>query len=141
MAKGEEAKSQTPVDKGKGKAPDQKEVNGADGKPEVKKDKDGNPIKDDKPEEEELSEEDQQLKGELDMLVERLQEPKHDLYTPALNHIKDIIKTSTSSMTAVPKPLKFLRPHYPDLEKRYTEWKGTKSIKSDDAVRGSIPIP
>jgi 26S proteasome regulatory subunit N1 len=25
-------------------------------------------------------------------------------------------------MTAVPKPLKFLRPHYPDLQSRYEEW-------------------
>lgn len=32
------------------------------------------------------------------------------------------IKTSTSSMTAVPKPLKFLRPHYETLTKLYDEW-------------------
>jgi hypothetical protein len=25
-------------------------------------------------------------------------------------------------MTAVPKPLKFLRPHYPELQKQYEEW-------------------
>lgn len=78
-----------PVDKGKGKA-----VDGEPTKPEeVKKDKDGKPIVNGKKEEavvggtsnsclptslanrvcaEELSEEDQQLKSELDMLVERL---------------------------------------------------------------------
>jgi 26S proteasome regulatory subunit N1 len=89
---------------------------------------------------EELSEEDQQLKNELDMLVERIlvsclvrrgpppvltstpQESDTSLYKPALDQIKDFIKTSTSSMTAVPKPLKFLRPHYEALEKAYASW-------------------
>lgn len=44
------------------------------------------------------------------------------LYKPALDQIKEFIKTSTSSMTAVPKPLKFLRPHYESLEKAYASW-------------------
>ena len=56
------------------------------------------------------------------MLVERLQESNTDLYKPALDAIKNFIKTSTSSMTAVPKPLKFLRPHYEELEKSYEKW-------------------
>lgn len=36
--------------------------------------------------------------------------------------MKTFIKTSTSSMTAVPKPLKFLRPHYETMTKLYDEW-------------------
>jgi 26S proteasome regulatory subunit N1 len=90
---------------------------------------------------EDLSEEDQQLKSELDMLVERLmvcldpvrlkndlllilpsKELDSSLYKSALEAIKDSIKTSTSSMTAVPKPLKFLRPHYEPMTKLYEEW-------------------
>lgn len=88
---------------------------------------------------EDLSEEDAQLKSELDMLVERImvckttdpslrkladrtQEPDTSLYKPSLEAIKDSIKTSTSSMTAVPKPLKFLRPHYAPMCKLYDEW-------------------
>ncbi|TQS37158.1 hypothetical protein Golomagni_02378 [Golovinomyces magnicellulatus] len=71
---------------------------------------------------EELNEEDQQLKLELDMLVERLNESNTNLYKAALEAIKDSIKTSTSSMTAVPKPLKFLRPHYESLTKLYEQW-------------------
>jgi 26S proteasome regulatory subunit N1 len=39
-----------------------------------------------------------------------------------LDAIKNFIKTSTSSMTAVPKPLKFLRPHYDDLAALYEKW-------------------
>jgi 26S proteasome regulatory subunit N1 len=104
--------------KGKGKA-----VDASDATKEPEKDKDGKPV-DGKQEakEEELSEEDQKLKDELDMLVERLLEPDTTLYKPALEQIKDFIKTSTSSMTAVPKPLKFLRPHYENLVKEYESW-------------------
>ena len=84
------------------------------------------------------------MKSELDMLVERLavrcptshpvprvdlacllvpvQESNAELYKPALEAMKNFIKTSTSSMTAVPKPLKFLRPHYETMTKLYDEW-------------------
>ncbi|KAL2023419.1 hypothetical protein VTK56DRAFT_2776 [Thermocarpiscus australiensis] len=111
------------VDKGKGKAVDSDRK--AD---ETQKDKAGQPLAngkkgDDKAESsEELSEEDQQLKSELDMLVERLTESDASLYKPALEAMKTFIKTSTSSMTAVPKPLKFLRPHYETMTKLYDEW-------------------
>ncbi|KDR72525.1 hypothetical protein GALMADRAFT_252654 [Galerina marginata CBS 339.88] len=71
---------------------------------------------------EELSEEDQQLKDQLEMLVERLKEPNTDLYGPALETLRTLIRTSTSSMTSVPKPLKFLRPHYPALQALYETW-------------------
>lgn len=112
----QENEASKPVDKGKGKAVDT----------EVPKDKDGKPVangkKTDEPAAEELSEEDQQLKNELDMLVERLTESDKSLYKPSLEAMKTSIKTSTSSMTAVPKPLKFLRPHYEPLTKLYEEW-------------------
>jgi len=112
--------------KGKAKASDEKPVNGEKkAQEEVKKDKDGKPVDGKKGEEaaeEELSEEDAQLKSELDMLAERLGEPDTSLYKPALDAIKDSIKTSTSSMTAVPKPLKFLRPHYEHLTQLYEKW-------------------
>ncbi|CAF9903448.1 MAG: proteasome regulatory particle base subunit [Gomphillus americanus] len=126
MAKENGSKPPTAADKGKGKAIDQSEK-----VEDVKKDKDGKPIQNgDKPKdsktgdlkEDELSEEDQQLKSELEMLVERLKESNKSLYKPALDHIAEAIKTSTSSMTAVPKPLKFLRPHFDDLASLYAEW-------------------
>ena len=37
------------------------------------------------------------------------------LYRPALETLRTLIRTSTSSMTSVPKPLKFLRPHFAEL--------------------------
>ena len=117
----EESSSSTPKaeDKGKGKAVDLPDLT-----KEPTKDKDGKVVENGKPElpPEELSEEDQKLKDELEMLVERLLESDTSLYAPALEAIKTSIKTSTSSMTAVPKPLKFLRPHYKGLEKAYESW-------------------
>ncbi|TPX59356.1 hypothetical protein PhCBS80983_g02503 [Powellomyces hirtus] len=73
-------------------------------------------------EEEELSEEDRQLKEELEMLVERLKESNTGLHKPTLETLRTLIRTSTSSMTAVPKPLKFLRPHYQTIIDVYQKW-------------------
>lgn len=33
--------------------------------------------------------------------------------------LSNLIRTSTTSMTSVPKPLKFLREHYPSLKEVY----------------------
>lgn len=72
--------------------------------------------------EEELSEEDQKLKDDLELLVETIKGTDVKLYKGALEQLKDSIKNSTSSMTAVPKPLKFLRPSYPELKEVYELW-------------------
>ncbi|CAG9936980.1 unnamed protein product [Clonostachys rosea f. rosea IK726] len=106
----------TSAAKGKGKA----EETPKDEKPVLNGKKEEGEKKDST--EEELSEEDQQLKNDLDMLVERLTESNSSLYKPSLEAMKTSIKTSTSSMTAVPKPLKFLRPHYETLTKLYDTW-------------------
>lgn len=82
-----------------------------------------------KEEEEQLSEEDLKLKSDLEVLVERLKEDDSKLYKPSLDQLKDSIKSSTSSMTAVPKPLKFLRPSYSDLCAVYDKWTD-KSLKA-----------
>ncbi|KAH8083342.1 armadillo-type protein [Cristinia sonorae] len=76
---------------------------------------------------EDLSEEDLQLKNELEMLVERLKESNTELYRPALETLRTLIKTSTSSMTSVPKPLKFLHPHYPELQTLYETWAASEN--------------
>ncbi|KAI0674418.1 armadillo-type protein [Trametes maxima] len=79
-------------------------------------------VKDEEKEGEDLSEEDLQLKTELEMLIERLRESNTGLYRPALETLRTLIRTSTSSMTSVPKPLKFLHPHYPGLQSLYETW-------------------
>ncbi|KAJ5568557.1 hypothetical protein N7450_011043 [Penicillium hetheringtonii] len=116
-----EGERSTAADKGKGKVEDVSELNGKKPQNDDKTATDGKK-KDDEPQEDELSEEDQQLKDELEMLVERLKESDTSLYEPAVEAIKNFIKTSTSSMTAVPKPLKFLRPHYDELTEVYEKW-------------------
>ncbi|CAH6722615.1 26S proteasome regulatory subunit Rpn1p [[Candida] jaroonii] len=81
-----------------------------------------------KVEEEELNEEDQHLKDELESLVEKLLESNSSsVYEDSLNQLKNYIKNSTTSLTAVPKPLKFLRPHYESLTELYQDWQSNKS--------------
>ncbi|WFD34708.1 proteasome regulatory particle base subunit [Malassezia cuniculi] len=79
----------------------------------------------------ELSEEDEQLKSELEMLVERLSDSgAPNLHRPALEAMRTLIRTSTSSMTAVPKPLKFLRPHFASLKEVYGQWPDSSADKA-----------
>lgn len=58
-----------------------------------------------------------------------LQGPEVDLYFPALQMLSNLIRTSTTSMTSVPKPLKFLREHYPALKEVYEKIKDAKTKK------------
>jgi len=89
---------------------------------EPKKDaKDDKKKKDKKKKAEELSEEDAAKKAELELLAERAQDADEGIARVALEKIVEELKTSTSSMTSVPKPLKFLRAHYPVLETHYTK--------------------
>uniref|UniRef100_A0A8D3CL11 26S proteasome non-ATPase regulatory subunit 2 n=1 Tax=Scophthalmus maximus TaxID=52904 RepID=A0A8D3CL11_SCOMX len=101
----------------------QKETKQQEKTDEKAKDKDkekGQQPKDkDKKEEQELSEEDKQLQEDLEMMVERLSEKDTALYRPALEELRRLIRSSTTSMTSVPKPLKFLRPHYAKLKEIY----------------------
>eukprot|EP00636_Phaeomonas_parva_P005676 CAMPEP_0118884814 /NCGR_PEP_ID=MMETSP1163-20130328/23532_1 /TAXON_ID=124430 /ORGANISM="Phaeomonas parva, Strain CCMP2877" /LENGTH=892 /DNA_ID=CAMNT_0006822699 /DNA_START=353 /DNA_END=3031 /DNA_ORIENTATION=- len=71
--------------------------------------------------EEDLSEEDRALKEGLDLAVERLGDDA-SLHMQALEHLRTEIRSATASMTAVPKPLKFLRPHYETLKELYPAW-------------------
>ena len=62
---------------------------------------------------------DRQLKDDLSMLVQRLAEPDASLYLPSLESLRTQIRSATTSMTSVPKPLKFLREHYDQLRTLY----------------------
>ncbi|KAH7285152.1 hypothetical protein KP509_33G015600 [Ceratopteris richardii] len=66
---------------------------------------------------EDLSEEDLALKQQLELYVERAQDSDPGVQKLALESMRQEIRTATSSMTSVPKPLKFLRPHYGTLKK------------------------
>ncbi|XP_050248370.1 26S proteasome non-ATPase regulatory subunit 2 homolog A-like [Quercus robur] len=93
--------------------------------------KDSNDTKKNKRDEkrdEDLSEEDLALKQQLELYVERVQDADPNLQKVALESMRQEIRTSTSSMTSVPKPLKFLRPHYGTL-KAFYETMGNSELK------------
>ncbi|XP_010269892.1 PREDICTED: 26S proteasome non-ATPase regulatory subunit 2 homolog A-like isoform X2 [Nelumbo nucifera] len=78
--------------------------------------------------EEDLSDEDLALKQQLELYVERIQDSDPGVQKLALESMRQEIRTSTSSMTSVPKPLKFLRSHYGTL-KAYYETMGESDVK------------
>ncbi|OVA05659.1 Proteasome/cyclosome repeat [Macleaya cordata] len=84
--------------------------------------------KKDEKKEEDLSDEDLALKQQLELYVERVQDSEPGVQKLALESMRQEIRTSTSSMTSVPKPLKFLRPHYGTL-KTYYETMGDSDLK------------
>jgi len=69
-----------------------------------------------------MSEEDQELKERLETCVSTLinKDAEQEVIVPlrlkALDVIVTELRTATASMTSVPKPLKFLRPHFVDLK-------------------------
>jgi 26S proteasome regulatory subunit N1 len=67
----------------------------------------------------ELTAEDKLLKEALALAVSRVLEPNAEIRKAALGIMSQEIRTATSSMTSVPKPLKFLIPHYEPLKAFY----------------------
>ena len=87
---------------------------------------------------EELSDEDEALKEGLELAVTRLEEADKSLHKQALDHLVGEIRSSTSSMTSVPKPLKFLRPHYDTLKGVYESWPASHEMKKNCADMMSV---
>lgn len=56
-----------------------------------------------------------------------MQESNVDLYVPALESLRSLIRASTTSMTSVPKPLKFMRIHYPAMKEIYKKLTDNKT--------------
>lgn len=70
-----------------------------------------------------MSAEDTALLNDIILLVDRLKDSNGvDLHHSALESLRVLIRTSTSSMTSVPKPLKFLRDYYSDLVEIHKQW-------------------
>lgn len=67
-------------------------------------------------------------------IISILQESDQKLYKPALESLRSQIRASTTSMTSVPKPLKFLRPHYESLKEVY------EKIKDDTTKVSLVPL-
>lgn len=82
--------------------------------------------------EEELSEEDQELLSNLERHVEKLEDASSSDQThiESLNSLHTTIKTSTSSMTSVPKPLKYLGRFFVRIEGIYKSWESASPKKT-----------
>lgn len=74
------------------------------------------------------------------MLVERLQEPSIDLYLPTLETLARLIRASTTSMTSVPKPLKFMRPHFETMKEIHKNYTANTNIKDKQIVKSCAEI-
>jgi 26S proteasome regulatory subunit N1 len=59
------------------------------------------------------------LKEKLELCVERLRDVEEAQRVHSLNEIKKEVAGATSSMTSVPKPLKFLSKQYNALKELY----------------------
>ncbi|EQC40714.1 26S proteasome regulatory subunit N1 [Saprolegnia diclina VS20] len=92
---------------------------------------------------EDLSEEDKQLKEDLEMSVARICDPAEQtgVKAHALETLRQLIRTATSSMTSVPKPLKFLRPHYAALKTAYATITTQKALADILAVLAMTMAP
>jgi len=72
-----------------------------------------------------LTEEDILLKETLEKAVSKLMDKKSSSSTKeaAVDTLSKEIRNATASMTSVPKPLKFLRPHYDPMKSTYSDLK------------------
>ncbi|KAB0793903.1 hypothetical protein PPYR_13523 [Photinus pyralis] len=64
---------------------------------------------------------DKELIDELHLLVDKVKGSNPKLIPPTLNMLKAIIRSSTTSMTSVPKPLKYLSPYYNVFKEAYDQ--------------------
>jgi 26S proteasome regulatory subunit N1 len=89
--------------------------------------------------EDNMSEEDKELKERLEICVSTVVNEKNEdnvtipIRLTALDVIVNELRTATSSMTSVPKPLKFLRPHFGTLKTLYltVEKTGASTMDKD----------
>ncbi|GKY94063.1 proteasome regulatory particle base subunit [Mayamaea pseudoterrestris] len=87
-----------------------------------------------------MSDEDKILKERLETCVSTLINENQEaavtipIRLKALEVIVTELRTSTSSMTSVPKPLKFLRPHFGVLKTLYTEFEGGSDALDIDGL-------
>jgi 26S proteasome regulatory subunit N1 len=99
--------------------------------------KDSKKKKDDAPEQA-MSEEDLELKERLETCVSTLLnvDAEASVTVPIRRKALDVIvlevRTATSSMTSVPKPLKFLRPHFDDLKGLHATLVTDETVVTED---------
>lgn len=84
-----------------------------------------------------LSEEDRELKERLETCVSTVLNENNEanvtmpIRLTALDVIVTELRTATASMTSVPKPLKFLRPHFVTIKALYTTMQKSTELPDD----------
>lgn len=76
-----------------------------------------------------LTEEELALKNKLEALVDQIASESIDAQKAALESVRNEIRSATTTMTSVPKPLKFLRSHYGRLKEAHSA-----SVKPENAA-------
>ena len=79
------------------------------------------------------NEEDQALKEKLELCVERLGDRNPTIAKQSLEMIKTEVAGATSSMSSIPKPLKFMSPLYEKVKARHDEHKMVDAFKVSDS--------
>ncbi|KAJ9437534.1 26S proteasome non-ATPase regulatory subunit 2-like protein A [Diplonema papillatum] len=69
--------------------------------------------------EEDLNDDDLKVKKDVDECVEKIMDPDQGVVNLALVTLTDLMRTSTGSVTSIPKPLKFCRQHFKTLEAHF----------------------
>lgn len=88
-----------------------------------------------RPEKSKKDDDDNQVQqAEINTLVDAIKQDNEQLIVPALEQLRSIIRESTTSMTSIPKPLKYLRNKYNDLKAAHS------SIKSEQVKRDLADI-
>ena len=78
--------------------------------------------------------EDRELKERLDLAVERMKDVEPELVRAALELLRKELRESTSSMTSVPAPLKFLGPQFADMKAVYAGMPASENKRERVAV-------
>ena len=87
--------------------------------------------------EDNMSEEDKELKERLETCVSTVLNENQEasvtipIRLTALDVIVTELRTATASMTSVPKPLKFLRPHFATIKTLYTTFSKSTNLAND----------
>jgi hypothetical protein len=76
------------------------------------------------------SDEDLKLKEELDLLVVRAVDADIGVQHSALETLAQRIRESIGTMTSIPKPLKFLKEHYPSLKIAHATTADTNKVRN-----------
>jgi 26S proteasome regulatory subunit N1 len=61
---------------------------------------------------EELSEEDKRIREEVELLFTRAQDRDYQLANVAVNTLSEMLRTASGTVASIPKPLKYVRPHF-----------------------------